>query len=226
MEIVPYSKKPRSVDITLPSMAAMLFREAALRASMPVQSMDGLPRYMVLPSTAGNVLSADREIFLDILNTHEEENRSFLETLPGEYSAGGPVSRLLRQYDAVDTIDRDHSEASAPAPQITRPARHPSIFSLCGPRGRTAAAILAAKRVFVADCAICLGDGTDDDGGDDDGGDDDDDRPKIEEVRPDDEGEDDTNGLELPCGHAFHAACVRRWLQTHATCPLCRADVL
>ena len=101
-------------------------------------------------------------------------------------------------------------------------------------------AMAASKRVCVADCAICLDDGSNGDGdsdGDDsdsgtdeegDDGSDDDSGPTIEEVGPsdDEEEEDDTNGLELPCGHAFHAACVRRWLQTHTTCPLCRADVM
>jgi hypothetical protein len=28
-----------------------------------------------------------------------------------------------------------------------------------------------------------------------------------------------------PCGHRFHAACVRRWFKrTRSTCPMCRAD--
>ncbi|GJN29603.1 hypothetical protein PR202_gb17844 [Eleusine coracana subsp. coracana] len=27
------------------------------------------------------------------------------------------------------------------------------------------------------------------------------------------------------CGHLFHAGCIEKWVQAHATCPLCRAAV-
>ena len=27
---------------------------------------------------------------------------------------------------------------------------------------------------------------------------------------------------ELPCGHAFHAACIAQWLEQSAICPVCR----
>ena len=30
----------------------------------------------------------------------------------------------------------------------------------------------------------------------------------------------------LPCGHAFHALCVRPWFDRHITCPTCRDEVL
>ena len=30
--------------------------------------------------------------------------------------------------------------------------------------------------------------------------------------------------VALACGHAFHAACVSRWLELTPTCPLCRAS--
>ncbi len=34
--------------------------------------------------------------------------------------------------------------------------------------------------------------------------------------------------IALACGHAFHAACVTRWLNvsTRATCPMCRTNQL
>ena len=28
-----------------------------------------------------------------------------------------------------------------------------------------------------------------------------------------------------PCGHHLHHGCCVRWLQTHRTCPLCRAEI-
>merc|ERR1719436_1437851 len=27
----------------------------------------------------------------------------------------------------------------------------------------------------------------------------------------------------LSCGHGFHHACIQRWLQRNATCPLCKS---
>lgn len=29
----------------------------------------------------------------------------------------------------------------------------------------------------------------------------------------------------LPCGHAFHWACITQWLTTHETCPMCRRNL-
>ncbi|CAG0878948.1 unnamed protein product [Cyprideis torosa] len=31
---------------------------------------------------------------------------------------------------------------------------------------------------------------------------------------------------KLPCGHIFHAACLRSWFQRQQTCPTCRMDIL
>merc|ERR1719504_616261 len=31
--------------------------------------------------------------------------------------------------------------------------------------------------------------------------------------------------VELPCGHRFHAACLKRWAAKHTTCPCCRTEV-
>ena len=33
-------------------------------------------------------------------------------------------------------------------------------------------------------------------------------------------------GAVTACGHAFHAACIARWLAHAKTCPVCRADLL
>nr|GEX48940.1 UDP-glycosyltransferase 83A1-like [Tanacetum cinerariifolium] len=31
---------------------------------------------------------------------------------------------------------------------------------------------------------------------------------------------------EMPCQHKFHGGCVEKWLQIHATCPLCRCKMV
>lgn len=38
--------------------------------------------------------------------------------------------------------------------------------------------------------------------------------------------EEMTIAKKLPCGHIFHLACLRSWLQRQQTCPTCRIDVL
>ena len=38
--------------------------------------------------------------------------------------------------------------------------------------------------------------------------------------------EDGAELRELPCSHHFHCACVDKWLHLHATCPLCKFDIL
>ncbi|CBY10024.1 unnamed protein product [Oikopleura dioica] len=35
-----------------------------------------------------------------------------------------------------------------------------------------------------------------------------------------------SSSKKLPCGHIFHAACLRSWFQRQQTCPTCRLDVL
>jgi hypothetical protein len=30
----------------------------------------------------------------------------------------------------------------------------------------------------------------------------------------------------LSCEHVFHKGCVQKWLQSHTTCPMCRAQVV
>ncbi|XP_076899495.1 RING-H2 finger protein ATL2-like [Bidens hawaiensis] len=38
--------------------------------------------------------------------------------------------------------------------------------------------------------------------------------------------EDEEIGRKLPaCGHAFHVECIDMWLQSHSTCPICRATI-
>jgi hypothetical protein len=36
---------------------------------------------------------------------------------------------------------------------------------------------------------------------------------------------DEASWGQTPCGHAFHLACLRQWLQLHVTCPECRHRV-
>ena len=37
--------------------------------------------------------------------------------------------------------------------------------------------------------------------------------------------DDMSEGRRLPCGHVFHFACLRLWLQQQQSCPTCRQDI-
>lgn len=36
---------------------------------------------------------------------------------------------------------------------------------------------------------------------------------------------DNDNGVDTLCGHTFHRKCIRVWLDTHTTCPMCRTHI-
>lgn len=38
-------------------------------------------------------------------------------------------------------------------------------------------------------------------------------------------GEKQSQIKNLPCGHSYHAACIKQWLFSHTSCPVCKADV-
>ncbi|KAJ4764053.1 hypothetical protein LUZ62_074428 [Rhynchospora pubera] len=38
--------------------------------------------------------------------------------------------------------------------------------------------------------------------------------------------EDGTELCALPCNHHFHSTCIIKWLRIHATCPLCKYNIL
>ncbi|XP_042469380.1 E3 ubiquitin protein ligase RIE1-like [Zingiber officinale] len=38
--------------------------------------------------------------------------------------------------------------------------------------------------------------------------------------------EDGVELLAMPCNHHFHSSCITKWLRIHATCPLCKYNIL
>ncbi|XP_074588399.1 E3 ubiquitin protein ligase RIE1-like [Curcuma longa] len=38
--------------------------------------------------------------------------------------------------------------------------------------------------------------------------------------------EDGVELLALPCNHHFHSSCITKWVRIHATCPLCKYNIL
>ncbi|XP_042474515.1 E3 ubiquitin protein ligase RIE1-like [Zingiber officinale] len=38
--------------------------------------------------------------------------------------------------------------------------------------------------------------------------------------------EDGVELLTMPCNHHFHSSCITKWLRIHATCPLCKYNIL
>ena len=34
-----------------------------------------------------------------------------------------------------------------------------------------------------------------------------------------------TKGMFMPCGHIYHPDCLKPWLETNNTCPVCRFDL-
>lgn len=33
------------------------------------------------------------------------------------------------------------------------------------------------------------------------------------------------NDMVTKCGHVFHERCIKKWLENHTTCPLCRTQI-
>ena len=73
-----------------------------------------------------------------------------------------------------------------------------SLLAPCtGPLSLEEAAALPTRRAGGGDCAVCLG--------------------PLDPGGP---------CADLPCGHEFHPACVRRWSGVEASCPLCRGPLV
>jgi len=34
-----------------------------------------------------------------------------------------------------------------------------------------------------------------------------------------------TKGMFMPCGHIYHPICLKPWLETHNSCPVCRYEL-
>jgi hypothetical protein len=47
----------------------------------------------------------------------------------------------------------------------------------------------------------------------------------VYEAEEDEEGENKSIAVTLPCSHSFHWHCIREWLHDHSKCPICRVEL-
>jgi hypothetical protein len=47
----------------------------------------------------------------------------------------------------------------------------------------------------------------------------------VYEEEEDEEGENKSIAVTLPCSHSFHWHCIREWLHDHSKCPICRVEL-
>ncbi|KAG1371283.1 RING-H2 finger protein ATL17-like [Cocos nucifera] len=96
-------------------------------------------------------------------------------------------------------VDDDNNSA-------TTSSSTPNSPNFCSRNGRLDSRVLSSVPIFVysigsevmkTECAVCL----------------------VEFK------EGETGRLLPRCNHSFHRECVDMWLQSHSTCPLCRASI-